>query len=778
MNAQRFSVTVGEREITVETGHFAQQAGGAVTVREGDTMLLATATMSRNVREGIDFFPLSVDFEERLYAAGRIPGNWFRREGRPPENAILVSRLTDRPLRPLFPKDMRNEVQVIITPFSHDQEHQADILSIIGASMALTISDIPWDGPIGAVRIGLIDGQFVINPTHIQMPQSTLDLRIAGTEDAILMIECGAEVVDETTMIEALRIGHEAIKPLIQLQRQMREAIGKPKREYVPGPVNEELRTRVVQRVQEQVNHILRTYYDKDERNAELEDLREHVFAEYREEDETIDLIQVGEAIDDTIKASVRHQILHEGVRPDGRDYTTIRPLSAGVGLIPRVHGSGLFQRGESQALSILTLGTPRDAQEMDGVDPQKNKSYLHHYNFPPYSTGETWMLRGPKRRELGHGALSERALRPVIPTPDDDFPYTVRVVSEILSSNGSTSMASVCGSTLALMDGGVPIKAPVAGISIGLVSEGERFAVLTDIQGMEDHLGDMDFKVAGTRQGITAVQLDIKIKGLSFEIMTQALEQARQARLQILDLIEQTIPAPRPELSPYAPRILIVQIDPEKIGAVIGKGGETIRAIQTATNTRIDIEEDGKIYIAATDGGSAEQARAQIEALTESPELGAIYTGKVVRAEDFGVFVQILPGIDGLVHISQLDSERVQKVSDVAEVGDEIMVMVTDIDPGGKIRLSRKAVLEGWSLEEARASDRGGGGGRGGRGGERGGRGGGRGDRGGHRGGRGGDRGGYRGEQRGEPRGDRQGQPPGDRDRRREGGGGGGDWR
>ncbi|MBN1311174.1 MAG: polyribonucleotide nucleotidyltransferase [Anaerolineae bacterium] len=708
-NKHQFKTHIGEHEITIETGHLAGQAGGAVTIREGDTLVLATATMSQHIRESIDFFPLSVDYEERLYAAGRIPGNWFRREARPPESAILIARLTDRPLRPLFPKDMRNEVQIITTPFSHDQVHQVDILCVNGASAALMISDIPWDGPIGAVRVGMIDGQFVINPTHDQMDASTLDLRMACTADAILMVECGAQEVNEAAMIEALKIGHEAVQPFIALQSEMQASIGKPKREYDTSPITDTLRDSVSERVGGRISEILKTYVDRDERNAEMEDLREQITMQYTEEDEAIDLSQVREVISDVLKEQVRHRILYEGTRPDGRDYTTIRPLSAQVGLIPRTHGSGLFQRGETQVLSLATLGTPRDAQELDGLDPAEKKRYIHHYNFPPFSTGETWFLRGPKRREIGHGALAEAALRVV--TPDEkDFPYTIRVVSEVLSSNGSTSMASVCGSTLALMDAGIPIKAPVAGIAMGLVTDGDKYAILTDIQGMEDHLGDMDFKVAGTAQGITALQMDIKVKGLPYEILDQALEQARQARLQILDVIANCISEPRADLSLYAPRITIIHINPEKIGAVIGKGGEMIRRIQEETDTRIDIEEDGTIYIAGVNGEGALEAQTRIEALTESAEIGRIYTGRVTRVEDFGAFVEIIPGTEGMVHISQLDTERIEKTSDVVQMGDEIMVMVTDIDAiSGKIRLSRQAVLEGWTAEEAQQKDRGG---------------------------------------------------------------------
>ncbi len=720
-----YSVVVGGHEWVVETGHLAPQAGGAVTFREGDTMLLATATMSKTARQGIDFFPLSVDFEERLYAVGRIPGSWFRREGRPPTAAILVARLTDRPLRPLFPKDMRNEVQVIVMPLSHDQEHQHDIASVNAASAALHISDIPWDGPIGAVRVGLIDGHFVINPTYSQMEHSVLDLRMAGTADAILMVECMANEVDEATMIAALEFGHQAIQPYIELQELMRREIGKEKREYISvQAIDEELRADISRRVEERVARILSRYYDRDERNAELEDLRAQVMLEYADpeaEEVAERLAQVQEVIDEVVRTETRRRILYEGVRPDGRDYTTIRPLSAQVGIVPRTHGSGLFQRGETQVLSTLTLGTPHDAQELDGLEPIEVKRYMHHYNFPPFSTGETAMLRGPKRREIGHGQLAENALLPVLPGREE-FPYTIRVVSEVLSSNGSTSMASVCGSTLALMDGGVPIRKPVAGIAMGLVTDGERYAILTDIQGIEDHLGDMDFKVAGTRDGITALQMDIKIKGLSTQLLSEALEQARVARLQVLDVMAEAIPAPRPNLSPYAPRMIVIHIDPDKIRNVIGKGGETIRALQSETGARIDIEEDGTIYIASPNEAAALDAKARIEALTETVEVGRIYTGKIVRIEDFGLFVEILPGTDGMVHISQADTHRVDNLQDLFKIGDEIMVMVTDIDESGRIRLSRQAVLEGWTLEEARRRDAGAGGGRRGGGSPRGG--------------------------------------------------------
>lgn len=755
---QRFTAMVGDKEFVLETGKLAEQAGGAVTVRLGDTVVFATATMSATPREGIDFFPLSVDYEEKLYAAGRIPGSFMRREGRPSEASILIARVTDRPLRPLFPKDLRNEVQVIVTPLSHDQENHADMLSIIAASAALHISDVPWGGPIGAVRVGLVDGELVLNPTIPEMENSQLDLRMAGTSEAIIMVEAGANEVDEETMIRALSFGHEAMQGLIAVQNQMREQMGKPKREYTPSVVDEALAAEVEGKIAGDISRILTGTTARPERDAAIDGLRERLLAEYEaagpaSDEEPIPVKGVSEALDATLRKEVRRRIIEDGVRPDGRDYTTIRPLAAEVDLIPRVHGSGLFKRGQTQVLSICTLGTPRDSQPLDGLYPEDTKRYMHHYNFPPYSTGETWFLRGPKRREIGHGALAETALREMIP-PEDQFPYTIRVVSEVMSSNGSTSMASVCGSTLALMAAGVPLIRPVAGIAMGLIKEGDRYAVLTDIQGMEDHLGDMDFKVAGTEKGITALQMDIKITGISDTIMRQALTQAREARMQILGVMLDVIPAPRTELSAYAPRILTVKVNVEKIGMIIGPGGKTVRAIQEKTDAKIDIAEDGTVFIASPDGPSAERARDMILALVEEPELGRIYTGRVTRVEAYGAFVEVLPGQDGLVPVSQIADHFVQRIEDEVAVGDEIMVMITDVDSDGKIRLSRQAVLEGWTLEEARAADvkisGGRGGGRGGRGGDRGGRGGG------DRGGRGGDRGGYRGSRGGGDRGGR----------------------
>jgi polyribonucleotide nucleotidyltransferase len=704
---KQFNTSLGGKTITFETGRLASQAGGAVTLQLGDTMMFAAATMSPDVRPGIDFFPLTVDYEERMYAGGRIPGSFFRREGRPSEEAILIARLTDRPLRPLFPKDLRNDVQVILYSFSVDGENPIDILSINAASAALMISDVPWGGPVGAVRVGRIDGEFIINPTTAEQGNSDLDLRLAGTRDAILMVECGAYEVPEDVMVAALNFGHQAIQPMIDIQEQMAQAVGKAKQTYTPFVISETIQSQVMEHAASRLNELFDQNKTKITIDNAINALRADIIGELTAQDETL-VGEVREAFEAALKIVVRHRILEQSKRPDGRGSTDVRPIWGQVGLSPRAHGSGLFTRGETQVLTLATLGTPRDAQEIDSLTGMEAKRYMHHYNFPPFSTGEVRPLRGSSRREVGHGALAERALLPVIP-PETEFPYTLRLVSEVLSSNGSTSMASVCGSTLALMDTGVPIKAPVAGAAMGLIKEGESYAILTDIQGMEDHLGDMDFKVAGTKDGITALQMDIKIKGITPQIMSQALEQAHQARLFILGKILEIIPEPRPELKPFAPRITVVHIPVDKIGAVIGPGGKVIRSIQEETGTKIDIGEDGAVYIAATDGPAADKAREMVESITESPIIGRIYTGKVVRTTDFGAFVEILPNVDGLVHISQLDSERVNKVEDVVEVGDEITVMITNIDDSGKIRLSRQAVLEGWTLEEAIARDRGG---------------------------------------------------------------------
>jgi polyribonucleotide nucleotidyltransferase len=651
---QSFTTHVGNAEVTVSTGKLAYQAGGAVTLRVDDSMVLATATMSKTVRD-IDFFPLSVDFEEKMYAAGRIPGSFFRREARPSTDAILTARLTDRPLRPLFPKGMRNEVQVIVTALSSDSVRHLDIMALNAASAALTISDIPWNGPIGAVRVGQIDGQLVANPTIPEMSESSLDLRIAASKDAIIMVEAGANEVSETLLMEALAFGQEAVQPFIALQEELQAAAGKEKREVELPVEDTELKEAVLARLGGRVAEIVAAHTDRSARNKAMNELRDEVVDSFLAEDDLADPRAIRAVITSELTGAIRHRILHDGIRPDGRDYTTVRALSSEVSISPRAHGSGLFQRGETQVLSLVALGTPREAQKLDGLYPRDSRRFMHHYNFPPYSTGETWFLRGPKRREIGHGALGETALRPMIPT-EEEFPYTIRVVSEVLSSNGSTSQASICAASLALMDCGVPIKKPVAG-----------------------------------------------------ELMAQALEQARVARLEILDSMEATMPEPRTELSPFAPRMLTVKIDPEKIGAVIGKGGATIRSIQETFEVSVDVQEDGTVFVAGVDGNLAESAVEHIKTLTIDPEPGTIYTGKVIRITDFGAFVEFVPGTDGLIHISQISSEHLQRVEDALQLGDEVMVMVTDITPDGKVRLSRKAVLEGWSLEEARSQDRGG---------------------------------------------------------------------
>jgi len=702
-----FEAKLGDQTLILKTGKMARLAGGSLLLQSGDTVLLATATMSRNPREGIDFFPLTCNFEERLYAAGRIPGSFFRREGRPSEQGILASRLIDRPLRPLFPKDFRNDVQVIVQPLSQGESEYSDVLAITAASCALMISDIPFDGPVGGVRIGLVDGEFVVNPTIQQMGTSTLDLRVAGSAEAIIMVEAGADIISEQTMLDALELAHQSIQDVIRVQNEMRAAVGKPKRDdYVRFGMPEALVSRANELMADRVKELVSTTQLKGDREDSLRALEDELKEALAEEAEANGWSSrlIGNAFHDILKETVRERILGEGIRPDGRDQYTIRALDAEVHLVPRPHGTGLFTRGETQVLSLATLGMPGERQELDDLFPAETKSYIHHYNFPPFSTGETWVLRGPRRREIGHGALAERALVPVLPSKDK-FPYTIRVVSECMSSNGSTSMASVCGSTLALMDAGVPISAPVGGIAMGLVSDGNRYRVLTDIQGMEDHLGDMDFKVTGTREGITALQMDIKIKGVTRQILTEALEQARVAREKIIDVITATIPAPREKLSDSAPKMLTTKIDVEKIGALIGPGGKNIRALQSEYEVKIDIEEDGTVYIAAPGGDGAERALKHIDAMMEVPEPGRIYTGKVVRVADFGAFVEILPGTDGLVHISQLSDSRIERVTDVANVGDELLVMVTAVTDG-KVRLSRQAVLQGWTLEEARAQD------------------------------------------------------------------------
>lgn len=701
-----FSTEVGGKTLTFETGRVAQQAGGAVTLRFGDSLLFCSATMGNSPREGINFFPLSVDFEERLYAGGRIPGGFFRREGRPTENAVLTSRLTDRPLRPLFPKDMRNDVQVIIYAFSSDGENLLDVQAINVASASVAISNIPWDGPVAAVRIGQIDGEFVVNPTYAELENSTLDLRVAGTKEALLMVEAGAQEISEEDVVLALELAHKEMQPIIDTINEMREKVGKEKSEYKSIAIEAELYDKVLAFAKDDLTELFNRGgdYTKHENGNKLNEIREKVLTEFDSEDAAY-LKDVREAFDKSFKYITREMILSTKNRPDGRASTEVRPIWCEVDYLPRAHGSGIFTRGETQVLSTATLGVPRDAQLLDNLTPFDKKRYMHHYNFPPFSVGETRFLRGTSRREIGHGVLAERALIPVLPS-EADFPYTLRVVSECLSSNGSTSMGSVCGSTLSLMDAGVPIKAPVSGIAMGMISDEDRYVILTDIQGLEDHIGDMDFKVAGTTKGITALQMDIKVSGLTSEVMSEALQQAKIGRAHILQQMLDTLPAPRPDLKDHTPRITTIKISVEKIGAVIGKGGETIRRLQEETDTNIDIQDDGTVFIASANSENAANALSQIEALTEEAELGRIYTGKVVRVTDFGAFIQIMPGTDGMVHISQLDSERVEKVEDVAAMGEEITVMVTAIGHDGKIRLSRKAVLEGWTVEEAVAQD------------------------------------------------------------------------
>ena len=730
--AQVYNTKLGEKEVSIETGILAQQAGGAVTVRCGDTVILATATMDRGVRPGIGFFPLTVDFEEKLYAAGRIPGNLFRREGRPSEQGILLCRLVDRPLRPLFPKGLRNETQVILTALSSDGEHLIDTLAIIAASAALSLSDIPWAGPVGAASVAYVDGELVVNPTASEMELSTLGLQVAGTADNILMVEAGASELPEDIMLDGLRLAYESMQPAIQTIQQMQAELGKEK--YTDYPVfaaAERTVEEVNQLARDKVHAAVRETTDRNDRKVRLTEIRAETLEALAEPINAaeVEARDVDDTLDSLFKEAVRRRILDERVRPDGRDPETVRPIQVQVGNLPRVHGCGLFMRGETHVLTIATLGTPGDAQRIYTLQPEDDKRYIHHYNFPPYSTGEAYPMRGPKRREIGHGALAERALQPVIP---DEFPYTLRLVSEAVSSNGSTSMGSVCGSTLALMDAGVPIDAPVSGIAMGLVQDQDtgEYVVLSDIQGVEDHLGDMDFKVAGSGHGITALQMDLKVKGLDFEILRIALEQARQGRMHIMEKMLEVLPEAREELSPYAPRILTVNVDPEKIGKIIGPGGKTVRALQERYEVKIDIDDDGSVFISGQNGLAAEEARREIESLTEEVEIGKIYTGQVVRVEAYGAFVNLLPGVDGLVHISQLADYRVNTVEEIANVGDELTTMVIDVDPAGKIRLSRQAVLEGWSAEEARDRDRGGrrgggerGGGGGGRERERGGR-------------------------------------------------------
>jgi polyribonucleotide nucleotidyltransferase len=690
------SRTFDGSELTFETGRLAGQANGAVWVRQGDTVVLVTATASKAPRPGIDFFPLTCDYEEKMYAVGRIPGAFMRREARPSEAAILTSRMIDRPMRPLFPKDFRNDVQIVATVLSTDQVHDPSVLALIGAGAAIAISDIPHDGPVAAVRMGQFDGHLVENPSMPDLERSQLDLVVAGTRDSLNMVEAGAREVSEETLVEALARAHDRIREIISMVDELVAKVGKPDMEYPHVGVPAEIKQAVAEAAASRIDQVFREA-DKAQRDDQVDQLRAEVVARLtpRFPERTGD---IGGAFESVLKSAVRKAILEQGLRPDGRQTDEIRPIWCEVGVLPRAHGSAIFTRGQTQALSIVTLGTMSDHQKLDGLGLEDFKRYMHHYNFPPYSVGEARPLRSPGRREIGHGALAERAVKVMVP-PADDFPYVIRIVSEILSSNGSTSMASVCGSTLALMDAGVPLASPVGGIAMGLVtdeSDPTHYAILSDIQGMEDALGDMDFKVAGTRRGVTALQMDMKARGLSSDLFRKALEQARLGRLHILDKMAEAIGSPRQAMSTYAPRITTIQIHPDKIRDLIGPGGKTIRRIQEETGCQIDIEDDGKVFLATVDEEAMQKAVAMIRDLTESVEVGRIYKGKVVRIMPFGAFVEILPRQDGLVHISQLADQRVGKVEDVVNIGDEIMVKVTEIDDRGRVNLSRKqAILE-----------------------------------------------------------------------------------
>jgi polyribonucleotide nucleotidyltransferase len=657
-------------------------------------MVLVTVVRSKEVRAGIDFFPLVVDFEERMYAAGRIPGHRFlRREGRPSDQAILTARLIDRSIRPLFPKGALNDVQVIVTALSFDYENSLDILGLLGASAALTISDIPFDGPVAGVRIGLFDDEFVVNPPFKKLEASKLDLVVASTKDAVVMIEAGAHQIPEKQMMDAIMKAYEVAQPLIEMQEELREMVGKDKVPFTTLLPDEELTAAIKERYGTAIRESV-LQASKELRETKVKELRDRVVAELTETVPEDKQALLPLSFDEALHRIVREMILDEGIRPDGRGYSDIRPITCAVGISPRAHGSGLFQRGETQVLTIATLGATSEEMLVETIlEEEVTKRFMHQYNFPPYSTGEVRPLRGPSRREIGHGALAERALEPVIPD-EDTFPYTIRLVSEVLSSNGSTSMASVCGSTLALMDAGVPIIAPVAGISIGLVMENGRYALLTDIQGMEDAHGDMDFKIAGTRQGITAIQLDLKIKGLPFEVMERALERAKEAREFILDKMAEVIDKPRPELPPHAPRIISIKIPTEKIGEVIGPRGKHIKHIQQETDAIIDIQPDGTVFITCPSLEQAEKAAEMIRLYAADPEVGKVYKGRVTRIMPFGALVEILPGKEGLLHISQISHERITSVSDVLKVGDEIEVKVLGVEPDGKITLSRKELL------------------------------------------------------------------------------------
>ncbi|REK76556.1 polyribonucleotide nucleotidyltransferase [Paenibacillus paeoniae] len=690
---QRIEMTLGGRPLVLETGRLAKQANAAVTVRYGETVILCTVTASSGPKD-LDFFPLTVNYEERLYAVGKIPGGFIKREGRPSEKAILSSRLTDRTIRPLFPDGFRNDIQVANIVMSVDQDYSPEIAAMIGTSAALSISDVPFNGPIGGVIVGRVNGQFVINPTVAQEQETDIFVVVAGTRDAIMMVEAEASEVSEAVILEAIMFGHNEIKSIVSKIEELQALSGKEKMAVklhtVNATVNSDVRAFASARLVDAIK-IAEKHERQEAIDAVNADTVVHFEAQYADTPEL--LSDVKETLYDIVKEEVRRLITHDKVRPDGRGLDEIRPIECDVALLPRTHGSGLFTRGQTQALSICTLGAMGDVQILDGISPEETKRFMHHYNFPPFSVGEARPLRPPGRREIGHGALGERALSKVIPS-EAEFPYTIRLVSEVLESNGSTSQASICASTLAMMDAGVPIKAPVAGIAMGMIKDGDHFSILSDIQGMEDHLGDMDFKVAGTAEGVTAIQMDIKIDGIDRSILEQALEQARQGRMHILGKMVEVMSAPRTNLSKYAPKILTLRINPDKIRDVIGAGGKIINKIIEETGVKIDIEQDGMVFIASSDEEMNQKAKAIIEGIVKEVVIGEIYLGTVKRIEKFGVFVEILPNKDGLVHISQLSTERVAKCEDVVKIGDQITVKVTEIDQQGRINLSRKAIL------------------------------------------------------------------------------------
>ena len=693
-NFKTFETTYAGRPVVVETGKTCGLANGSCWVRYGETVVMANVTASAKPREGVDFFPLAVDYEEKLYAVGKIPGGYLKREGRPSEKAILNSRVVDRPMRPLFPKDMRNDVAIVMTVLAVDPETQPEIIAMIGASIAVSISDIPWNGPIGGISVGLVDGEIVLMPNAEQRAKSDLQLTVASSEKKVVMIEAGANEVDDDTMLKAIMAGHEEInKSIIPFIKQIQAEIGKPKFSFPSMEVDHDLFEAIQNKYTEQVKFALDTD-DKNVREERLQPIKDAIHAEF-DEQYPDKAAMIDECIYKLQKFIVRRWLLDEQKRVDGRGMDEMRPLAAEVGLLPRVHGSGLFTRGQTQVMTITTLGPVSDSQKLDGIDEEETKRYMHHYNFPAYSVGETKASRGPGRREIGHGALAQRALEPVIP-PVEEFPYAIRLVSEVLSSNGSTSQASICGSTLSLMDAGVPIKSPVAGISCGLITEGDRWMTMVDIQGLEDFFGDMDFKVTGTKDGITATQMDIKVDGLTPSIIKEAFRKCRDARYKILDdVMLKAIAEPRADVSEWAPKTMTIHINPDKIRDVIGKGGAVIQKITAESGAKVDIAEDGTVSISAINGSDGEKAKKMIETIVKDPEVGDVFYGKVVRLMGFGAFVQIAPGKDGLVHISKLEKHRVERVEDVVNVGDMVWVKVIEIDDKGRINLSRKDVKE-----------------------------------------------------------------------------------